>query len=198
MKKTFLIPLSILFISLPTVAQKGISRFGIQGGYARFPEMGAPNGISAGIEYNYYVKDRIFVFGSFLTALNNGHWTTTVGRTGHFRDFRLHNEEQAYMMAFGLGGDLLQYKRHRIYMQGGLGIGSSHREKERYNAIRKGDTFEYVSITDISDITRFAIQTTAGYEYQINHWLGLGVNYTGMFVGQNFISSVNLKTIWTF
>ena len=32
MKKTFLIPLSILFIALPTVAQKGISRFGIQVG----------------------------------------------------------------------------------------------------------------------------------------------------------------------
>ena len=52
-------------------------------------------------------------------------------------------------------------------------------------------TFEEKSI-------RFAISATAGYDYRVNNWLKIGINYTGYQIGYEYNNSFNAKLSFIF
>lgn len=106
-------------------------------------------------------------------------------------NFDLSNSVRDYMLGFGIGGDLLHINRHKIYMQGTVGIGSSEQYEDGIT-LSPGGAYDIVKTYEEKS-TRFAISASAGYDYQLTDWLSIGVNYTGWQIGYEYKNSANVK-----
>lgn len=190
MKKVISI-LFILFLTLNIFAQKGISQFAIFGGYEHFPELWEGKGYDIGIEFKHYIHHRIYVLTNFHAGVNDGDkWTEYDRDNVHYR-FQKTNSVRDYMLGFGIGGDILHIKKHKIYVQGTAGLGTSDQSVDGITTSPTGaydilKTFEEKS-------TRFAISASAGYDYQFTDWLAIGINYTGWQIGYEYKNSFNAK-----
>ena len=194
MKKVVL--LLFCSLSLSAFAQKGTSQFALFGGYEYFPEMWDGTGYDLGIEYKYYVHNRIFVLAGFHAGVNDGSKLDEYERDGISYSFNLMNSVRDYMIGLGLGGDVLHINRHKIYLQGTVGLGVSKESKDGITVAPISD-FD-VKKTMKEENTRFAISASAGYDYLILRWLAVGVNYTGWQIGYEYKNSVNAKLSFVF
>lgn len=176
-------------VSLSICAQKGASQFSLFGGYEYFPELWNGNGYNVGIEFKHYVNNRIYAVANFHAGVNDGSGNTQLVIWGKPYDFNLSNHVNDYMLGFGLGGDLLQTGRHKIYVQATAGIGTSDWTKEDIVTIMSYNMIKPVE----GQSTRFAISASAGYDYRLTDWLAVGINYTGWQIGYEYKNSVNLK-----
>lgn len=195
--KRFIFPFIFLFLySSFLCAQKGTSQFAVSAGYEQFPELHDGKGYNLGIEFKHYMHNRFFIVANFHSGVNDGSKPTSYTTHVTSYHFDLRNSVRDYMVGLGIGADLLQEGRHKIYVQATAGLGSSERYKdgivtspeEGYDRVK---TFEEKS-------TRFAIAATAGYDFKINSWLAAGVNYTGYQVGYEYNNSFNGKLSFLF
>ena len=189
MRKIILILFFIL--SLNNHAQKGSSQFSFFGGYEHFPELWESKGYNVGVEFKHYLNNHIYVLANFHAGINDGSKTTNYTKGDINYNFPLTNSVRDYMLGFGLGGDLLQKNRHKIYMQGTAGIGSSEQYKDGI-ILSPGGAYDMIKTFEEKS-TRFAISVSAGYDYQLTKWLSVGANYTGWQIGYEYKNSINAK-----
>lgn len=189
MKKIIFI-LSILS-SINIYAQKGSSQFSLFGGFEHFPELKCRNGYNVGIEFKHYLNNRIYALANFHAGVNDGTKKEIYTRDDIDYNFDLSNSVRDYMLGFGIGGDLLHINRHKIYMQGTVGIGSSEQYEDGIT-LSPGGAYDMVKTYEEKS-TRFAISASAGYDYQLTDWLSIGVNYTGWHIGYEYKNSANVK-----
>ena len=194
-----LLSLAQATFSQNTFSKKGDTQFSVLGGYAHFPELWARNGYNLGGEIKHYVKDRIFLVAGFHAGINNGSYLSVFsGYNNREYSVNLNNSVRDYMLGIGLGGDVLSIGRHRIYVQGTVGLGNSNRQKDRVKTdLVNGEQVNTVQ-TKVYDYTRWALTLAAGYAYRATDWLAVGINYTGFQVGRNFNNGYNLKLTWLF
>ncbi|GAA6466102.1 hypothetical protein K220099C10_19480 [Bacteroides thetaiotaomicron] len=195
--KRLILPILFLFVcSCLSYAQKGSNQFGLSAGYEHFPELHEGKGYNIGIEFKQYIHNRFFVVANFHTGINDGskHVNYTTQNTPY--NFDLNNSVRDYMIGFGLGADLLQKGRHNIYIQGTAGLGSSERTKDGI-VTSPGGNYDMVKTFEEKSI-RFAISATAGYDYRVNNWLKIGINYTGYQIGYEYNNSFNAKLSFIF
>ncbi len=178
--------------SLNASAQKyEKSSFAIFGGYEHFPEMRQGNGYNVGVEYKNYLRKRIYFVANFHAGVNDGGVVSEYDRDGiHYR-FDLYNSVRDYMVGIGIGYDFLQRGKHKLYLQGTVGLGSSEQEVDGI-VLSPGGAYDIVKTFEEKS-TRYAISASAGYDYQLTRWLSVGVNYTGWQIGYEFKSSANVK-----
>lgn len=191
MKKLFLIIAIYIVTSANAFSQKGNSQFSFFGGYEHFPELKCRNGYNVGVEFKHYLNKRIYALANFHAGVNDGSEKVSYTRNLVDYNFNLSNSVRDYMLGFGLGGDLLHINRHKIYMQGTVGIGSSEVYEDGIT-LSPGGSYDMVETYEEKS-TRFAISASAGYDYQLTDWMSIGVNYTGWQIGYNFKSSANIK-----
>lgn len=189
MKKIIFI-LSIIS-SINIYAQKGSSQFSLFGGFEHFPELKCRNGYNVGIEFKHYLNNRIYALANFHAGVNDGTKNESYTRDEIDYNFDLSNSVRDYMLGFGIGGDLLHINRHKIYMQGTVGIGSSEQYEDGIT-LSPGGAYDIVKTYEEKS-TRFAISASAGYDYQLTDWLSIGVNYTGWQIGYEYKNSANVK-----
>lgn len=194
MKKIIFI-LSIIS-SINIYAQKGSSQFSLFGGFEHFPELKCRNGYNVGIEFKHYLNNRIYALANFHAGVNDGTKNESYTRDEIDYNFDLSNSVRDYMLGFGIGGDLLHINRHKIYMQGTVGIGSSEQYEDGIT-LSPGGAYDIVKTYEEKS-TRFAISASAGYDYQLTDWLSIGVNYTGWQIGYEYKNSANIKLGITF
>lgn len=189
MKKILLI--IAIAISTNIYAQKGSSQFSLFGGFEHFPELKCRNGYNVGVEFKHYLNNRVYALANFHAGVNDG--TKNVSYTRDEIDYKsnLSNSVRDYMLGFGIGGDLLHINRHKIYMQGTVGIGSSEQYEDGIT-LSPGGAYDIVKTYEEKS-TRFAISASAGYDYQLTDWLSIGVNYTGWQIGYEYKNSANVK-----
>lgn len=180
-----------LMLSLNIYAQKGNSQFSFLGGYEHFPELWEGKGYNVGVEFKHYINNRIYALANFHAGVNDGSKVENYTRDDINYNFDLTNSVRDYMLGFGLGGDLLQKNRHKIYMQGTVGIGSSEQHKDGIT-LSPGGAYDMVKSFEEKS-TRFAISASAGYDYQLTKWLIIGINYTGWQIGYEYKNSANIK-----
>ena len=193
--KRILLFLTLVF-SISSYAQKGVSQFSVFGGYEHFPELWSGKGYNVGIEFKQYVNNRIYAVINFHSGVNDGYKSTQYVRNDIPYNFNLSNQVNDYMLGFGIGGDLMRIKRHRIYIQGTAGIGVSEQSKDGIITTPSGDYDMVKTFQEKS--TRFAISASAGYDYLLTKWLVIGINYTGWQIGYEYKNSVNAKLGITF
>ncbi len=190
--KRFIFPILFLFICNSFLfAQKGVSQFGISAGYAHFGELHVGGGYNVGIDFKHYVHNRFFVVANFYAGVNDGTKHISYTNKNKQYNFDLQNSVRDYMIGFGLGADLLQKGRHKVYMQGTIGLGSSERSKDGIGVSLIGD-YDVVKPHEEKS-TRFAISAAAGYDFKVTNWLIIGVNYTLYQVGYDFANAYNGK-----
>ena len=195
--KRLILPILFLFVcSCLSYAQKGSNQFGLSAGYEHFPELHEGKGYNIGIEFKQYIHNRFFVVANFHTGINDGskHVNYTTQNTPY--NFDLSDSVRDYMLVFGLGADLNQNGRHNIYIQGTAGLGSSERTKDGI-VTSPGGNYDMVKTFEEKSI-RFAISATAGYDYRVNNWLKIGINYTGYQIGYEYNNSFNAKLSFIF
>lgn len=189
MKKILLI--IAIAISTNIYAQKGSSQFSLFGGFEHFPELKCRNGYNVGVEFKHYLNNRVYALANFHAGVNDGTKNVSYTRDEIDYNFDLSNSVRDYMIGFGIGGDLLHINRHKIYMQGTVGIGSSEQYEDGIT-LSPGGAYDIVK-TYSEKSTRFAISASAGYDYQLTDWLSIGVNYTGWQIGYEYKNSANVK-----
>lgn len=194
MKKTFLTTLLALCVTC-SFAQKGNTQFAIIGGYEIFKDMHTTGGYNLGVEFKHYVHNRIYAVANFHAGINDGSKIGYAPPTGNNESVELKYKSMThdYMVGLGLGADLLQLGKHKIYAQGTVGLGNS---EEKHNEITD---LSPLTLTDKERTkTSYALSATAGYDYQINNWLAIGANYTGYRVGYSYKNSFNAKLSFIF
>lgn len=189
MKKILLI--IAIVISTNIYAQKGSSQFSLFGGFEHFPELKCRNGYNVGVEFKHYLNNRVYALANFHAGVNDGTKNVSYTRDEIDYNFDLSNSVRDYMLGFGIGGDLLHINRHKIYMQGTVGIGSSEQYEDGIT-LSPGGAYDIVKTYEEKS-TRFAISASAGYDYQLTDWLSIGVNYTGWQIGYEYKNSANVK-----
>lgn len=189
MKKILLI--IAIAISTNIYAQKGSSQFSLFGGFEHFPELKCRNGYNVGVEFKHYLNNRVYALANFHAGVNDGTKNVSYTRDEIDYNFDLSNSVRDYMLGFGIGGDLLHINRHKIYMQGTVGIGSSEQYEDGIT-LSPGGAYDIVKTYEEKS-TRFAISASAGYDYQLTDWLSIGVNYTGWQIGYEYKNSANIK-----
>lgn len=189
MKKILLI--IAIAISTNIYAQKGSSQFSLFGGFEHFPELKCRNGYNVGVEFKHYLNNRVYALANFHAGVNDGTKNISYTRDEIDYNFDLSNSVRDYMLGFGIGGDLLHINRHKIYMQGTVGIGSSEQYEDGIT-LSPGGAYDIVKTYEEKS-TRFAISASAGYDYQLTDWLSIGVNYTGWQIGYEYKNSANVK-----
>lgn len=194
MKKILLI--IAIAISTNIYAQKGSSQFSLFGGFEHFPELKCRNGYNVGVEFKHYLNNRVYALANFHAGVNDGTKNVSYTRDEIDYNFDLSNSVRDYMIGFGIGGDLLHINRHKIYMQGTVGIGSSEQYEDGIT-LSPGGAYDIVKTYEEKS-TRFAISASAGYDYQLTDWLSIGVNYTGWQIGYEYKNSANIKLGITF
>ena len=178
-------------ISTNIYAQKGSSQFSLFGGFEHFPELKCRNGYNVGVEFKHYLNNRVYALANFHAGVNDGTKNVSYTRDEIDYNFDLSNSVRDYMLGFGIGGDLLHINRHKIYMQGTVGIGSSEQYEDGIT-LSPGGAYDIVKTYEEKS-TRFAISASAGYDYQLTDWLSIGVNYTGWQIGYEYKNSANVK-----
>lgn len=189
MKKILLI--IAIAISTNIYAQKGSSQSSLFGGFEHFPELKCRNGYNVGVEFKHYLNNRVYALANFHAGVNDGTKNVSYTRDEIDYNFDLSNSVRDYMIGFGIGGDLLHINRHKIYMQGTVGIGSSEQYEDGIT-LSPGGAYDIVKTYEEKS-TRFAISASAGYDYQLTDWLSIGVNYTGWQIGYEYKNSANVK-----
>ena len=189
MKKILLI--IAIAISTNIYAQKGSSQFSLFGGFEHFPELKCRNGYNVGVEFKHYLNNRVYALANFHAGVNDGTKNVSDTRDEIDYNFDLSTSVRDYMLGFGIGGDLLHINRHKIYMQGTVGIGSSEQYEDGIT-LSPGGAYDIVKTYEEKS-TRFAISASAGYDYQLTDWLSIGVNYTGWQIGYEYKNSANVK-----
>lgn len=196
MKKLFLI-IGITLISLNTFAQKGKSQIAIFGGYEGFVELHDNKGFNVGAEYKSYFLDRFYLVANFHAGLNDGSKRAKYTNGKNDYDFVLKNKARDYMVGLGVGADLLQINKHRIYLQGTAGLGIYRQDKDGIHSAAAGnESMDYVK-THFERISRFGVSASLGYDYLLTDWFAMGVNYTGWYVGYDYRSTYNVKLTFT-
>lgn len=193
MKKIFLL-LAGAFFAISVEAQKGSSQFALFAGYEHFPEMWIGKGYNIGVEYKYYVHKRFFAVANFHAGINNASKFVEYEFLGNMLGYTVGNSANDYMIGLGLGGDLLQIDRHKIYIQGTVGLGTSEMSKDGVS----GTPGKEIIRTHVESATRFAVSASVGYDYRICRWLAVGVNYTGWQIGYEYKNSANAKVTLLF
>lgn len=172
------------------------SAFSVFAGYEHFPELGKRNGYDIGVEYKNYMRKKFYFVANFHAGVNDGTKAVAYERDGINYRFDLHNSVRDYMLGIGLGYDFLQVKRHSMYVQATVGLGTNEQYKD---GIVLSPSGAYDIVKTFGGVTtRFAISVSAGYDYQLTDWLAVGVNYTGWQIGYEFKSSANLKVGFCF
>lgn len=189
-QNSFLLIIAIA-ISTNIYAQKGSSQFSLFGGFEHFPELKCRNGYNVGVEFKHYLNNRVYALANFHAGVNDGTKNVSYTRDEIDYNFDLSNSVRDYMIGFGIGGDLLHINRHKIYMQGTVGIGSSEQYEDGIT-LSPGGAYDIVKTYEEKS-TRFAISASAGYDYQLTDWLSIGVNYTGWQIGYEYKNSANVK-----
>lgn len=192
MKKLF----SILCATCLAASAFAQDQFSIFGGYEHFPEMHVGKGYNVGIEYKHYMNKRFYAVANFHSGVNDGSEKAVYTNKGIDYNFDLHNSVRDYMLGFGIGVDLMHINRHKIYIQGTAGIGSSSVSKDGISTSPTG-AYDIVKTHEENSV-RFAVSASAGYDYQLTDWLSVGVNYTGWQIGYDYKNSVNAKLGFTF
>jgi hypothetical protein len=72
----------------------------------------------------------VYALANFHAGVNDGTKNVSYTRDEIDYNFDLSNSVRDYMIGFGIGGDLLHINRHKIYMQGTVGIGSSEQYED--------------------------------------------------------------------
>lgn len=180
-----------IFCSINIYAQKGTTCFSVFGGFEHFPELKCRNGYNIGIEFKHYINNSFYALANFHAGVNDGTKNESYTRDKINYNFNLSNSVRDYMLGFGIGADLMHINRHKIYIQGTVGIGSSERYEDKIT-LSPGGTYDMVK-THEEKSTRFAISVSAGYDYQLTDWLSIGVNYTGWQIGYDYKNSANIK-----
>ena len=188
MKKIFLLLLSVFFV-ISAEAQKGSSQFALFAGYEHFPEMWVGKGYNVGVEYKYYVHNRFFAVANFHAGVNDASEFVEYEFSGNMLGYTVGKSTHDYMIGLGLGGDLLHLSRHKIYIQGTVGLGTSEMSKDGVSGAPGSEIIR----THVESATRFAVSASAGYDYRICSWLAVGVNYTGWQIGYEYKNSANVK-----
>lgn len=83
-----------------------------------------------GVEFKHYLNNRVYALANFHAGVNDGTKNVSYTRDEIDYNFDLSNSVRDYMIGFGIGGDLLHINRHKIYMQGTVGIGSSEQYED--------------------------------------------------------------------
>lgn len=187
MKKLILTVFTFLYIS-QTFAQKGNNQFAIFGGYENFPNLIKESGYNIGIEFKHYMHNRIFIIANFHAGINNGEKLLRYMKDDRLYNHNLKNTAKDYMIGLGLGSDLIQKGRHKVYIQSTIGLGNSEEKKTHFTNIDSHTT----GMTE-KMATSYAISATIGYDYQLNKWLAVGMHYTGYQIGYKYKNSCNAK-----
>ncbi len=190
-RKTVLFALAGIIPFCTFAQETRAGKFALVGGYEHFPEQRKGNGYNVGIEYDRYLWKNIYAVMNFHAGVNDGQTSTSYIRDNVSYNFNLSNSVRDYMLGVGLGYDFLHRKRHTMYLQGTVGLGSSEEQKD-YITISPGAGYDMVD-TQIDKSTRFAISVSAGYDYQLTKLVSIGINYTGWQIGYEYKNSANLK-----
>lgn len=190
MKKITLLLLLLLSVNL--YAQKGVNLFSLIAGYEGFPENHVPRGFNVGVEFKHYLNNCFYAVTNFHAGVNNGYKEVKFPVVTSVYE----NDVREYMLGIGLGADLLQIKKHKIYLQATVGMGRSEESSSITNYDKESGKQD--KQTTENEFTRYAVSATAGYDYQVTKWLSLGVNYTGWKIGTEYTNSANAKIGFTF
>lgn len=143
----------------------------------------------------HYISNRIFALANFRAGANDGnHQVRYYDHNNIFVNFDLSNTIRDYSIAIGLGGDLLRTDRHKIYLQGAVGLGSSDRWTERI-AVRDY-SYPYYVDEQQQQITSYSINWSAGYDFRLFQNLWLGTAYTSHHVGAKYNNVYEIKLTW--
>lgn len=197
MKQIYSAILLLFLCSTITFAQTPAKdKISIFGGYEHFPELRKRNGYNIGIEYRHYLRKRIYTVINAHAGVNDGVRNEKYEREGIQYNFDLSNSVRDYMIGLGVGFEVLQKNKHIIYLQGTFGLGTTDIEQD-YITLSPGGAYDIVK-TNYEEHTRFAISATAGYDYQINNLLAIGVNYTCWQIGYESKNAANVRISFCF
>lgn len=195
MKKiTFLL---LLLYSVNIYSQKGINQFSLIAGYEQFPENRVAKGYNIGVEFKHYLNKCFYAVANFHAGVNDGSSREKFTNNNTNYDFTLWNSVREYMLGIGIGADLMQIKKHKIYLQATVGMGHSEESKDEI-VLAPHPANWYITKAFEVETTGYAVSVTAGYDYQVTKWLSLGVNYTGWKIGTEYTNSANAKIGFTF
>lgn len=178
-----------------TFAEKKETHIAATGGYEQFTEVYDKGGYAVGLELKHYVRNRIFVMANFRAGVNDGNQLIRYYDVNlHYLNFDLSNSIRDYSIAIGFGGDLFRRERHKIYLQGAVGLGSSERWSDKIEV--RDHSYPYYIVTQQQQITSYSINSSAGYDFRICHNVWLGAAYTGHKVGGKYNNIYEMKLIW--
>ena len=184
MKKLLFTLLLFLTSNMWGYAQKGETCFSFQGGYENFSKFIEKDGYNFALNLTHYVNNRIYAVANFHTGLSNRNYNQKL--SGQNSSYEIDNKLREYMLGLGLGADIFHKKRHVIYVQSTVGLGVIDEKTENINI----SDWSKQRLQD--NHATFALSFTAGYDYQLNDWLTMGINYTGYQI-RSYRNSCNLK-----
>ncbi len=185
--KNFFIALFFL-ISLCTVAQKQSLQYALQGGYKYYMGSFGKQGFNIGMETTYYPTNRNYILLNFnygngpiadgnIDLLNNG---KAVYYTGNRKD---------YFIGMGLGYNVLNKQKNRIYIQGAIGLG----------IVTINMDFPSIKGKGHGNQSQYALSPSLGYDYKITDKVAVGINYSGYYIGNwEYSNTINGKLSFTF
>lgn len=83
-----------------------------------------------GVEFKHYLNNRVYALANFHAGVMTEQKNESYTRDEIDYNFDLSNSVRDYRLGFGIGGDLLHINRHKVHMQGTIGIGSSEQYEE--------------------------------------------------------------------
>lgn len=186
MKKIILAGLAVFYVT-QILAQKENSQFAVFGGYENFPNLAKESGYNVGIEFKHYIHKQFFMIANFHAGINNGNIHPQFTKENQIYSYNLKEKERNYMIGIGLGADLLQKGRHKLYVQSTVGLGNADKSKDHIVSIGSQETQRKED-----NYSGYAISATIGYDYQLTRWLSAGIHYTGYQINQ-YKNSCNAK-----
>ena len=144
----------------------------------------------------HYIDNRSYVVANLHAGVNDGSKNTKYTSNEISYNVDLNNSVRDYMLGVGVGYDLLQINRNKLYIQGTVGIGSSDREKDGI-VTSPGGVYDIVKTFEEKSV-RYALSVSFGYDFLLTEWVAVGVNYKGWQVGYEYTNSYNGKVSFIF
>lgn len=172
-----LVLLMMCIISVVTSSAQEKMQLSLSGGYEHFDndDIASDGGYGIGLEFKYPLCKNLYAVADFHTGINRDFKPRiAIAEVGEI-DFSMRWKTNEYKAGIGLGINILEYKKSKIYTQATLGL-----SKIKYSYPVVTEYRPNVSIENRNnDFFKFASSVSFGYDYRIYKSFLIGIDYTG-------------------
>ncbi|WP_195643099.1 hypothetical protein [Bacteroides ovatus] len=193
---------NILFAALftigiiPVQGQEKI-QFSFTGGYEHFKvnHFNKLSGYGLGCEFKFHFYKRFYMVANFHMGINNEFMPRTAIQGIGEVDFSMHWRIREYKTGIGLGANLINFKKHKIYTQATFGL--SKLKQSEPNVYSYRPTIEIGTKNEY--YLKYSTSISSGYDYRISKLICIGMDYTGWWlVGLAYRNTLNAKISFFF